>query len=65
MGTNRKYWKGLDELHQTPEFLENSKNEFPEELSVNEFLADEKLAESSTGRRDFLKFLGVLGYLKV
>ena len=58
MGTNRKYWKGLDELHQTPEFLENSKNEFPEELSVNEFLADEKLAESSTGRRDFLKFLG-------
>ena len=58
MGTNRKYWKGLDELHQTPEFLENSKNEFPEELSVNEFLADEKLAEGSTGRRDFLKFLG-------
>jgi MoCo/4Fe-4S cofactor protein with predicted Tat translocation signal len=58
MGTNRKYWKGLEELHQTPEFLENSKNEFPEELSVNEFLADEKLAESSTGRRDFLKFLG-------
>ena len=58
MGTNRKYWKGLEELNQTPEFLENSKNEFPEELSVNEFLADEKLAESSTGRRDFLKFLG-------
>lgn len=58
METNRKYWKGLDELHQTPEFLEGSKNEFPEDLSVNEFLADEKLAESSTGRRDFLKFLG-------
>ena len=58
MGTNRKYWKGLEELNQTPEFLESTKNEFPEELSVNEFLADEKLAESSTGRRDFLKFLG-------
>jgi len=58
MGTNRKYWKGIEELNQTPEFLENSKQEFPEEISVNEFLADEKLAEGSTGRRDFLKFLG-------
>lgn len=58
MGTNRKYWKGIEELNQTPEFLENSKKEFPEEVSVNEFLADEKLAEGSTGRRDFLKFLG-------
>lgn len=58
MGTNKKYWKGLEELHQTPEFLEKSKNEFPEELSVNEFLADENLNENSTGRRDFLKFLG-------
>jgi len=58
MGTNRKYWKGIEELNQTPEFLENSKKEFPEEISVNEFLADDKLAESSTGRRDFLKFLG-------
>ena len=58
MGTNKKYWKGLEEFHETPEFLERSKNEFPEELSVNEFLSDEKLEESSTGRRDFLKFLG-------
>jgi molybdopterin-containing oxidoreductase family iron-sulfur binding subunit len=58
MGTNRKYWKGLDELKQTPEFLEKNQNEFSEELSVDQFLADEKLAESSTGRRDFLKFLG-------
>lgn len=58
MGTNKKYWKGLDELHETPEFIESTKNEFPEELSVDEFLSDDKLAESSTGRRDFLKFLG-------
>ncbi len=58
MGTNKKYWKGLEEYHQTPEFLERSKNEFPEELSVDEFLASENLEESSTGRRDFLKFLG-------
>ncbi|MFD1551525.1 molybdopterin oxidoreductase [Putridiphycobacter roseus] len=58
MGTNKKYWKGLEEFHETPEFLESSKNEFPEELSVNEFLSNENLEESSTGRRDFLKFLG-------
>ncbi len=58
MGTNRKYWKGLEELHETPEFLESTKNEFPEELSVDQFLGDESLNESSTGRRDFLKFLG-------
>ncbi len=58
MGTTRKYWKDLDEANQTPEYLEAAKNEFPAELSVDEFLADDKLQESSTGRRDFLKFLG-------
>ncbi len=58
MGTNRKYWKGLDELNQTPEFLESVNREFPKELSVDEFLADSKLAKTETGRRDFLKFLG-------
>ena len=58
MGTNRKYWKGLDEANQTPEYMEAAKNEFPQELSVDQFLSDEKLEASSTGRRDFLKFLG-------
>lgn len=58
MGTNRKYWKGPEELHATPEFLEQAGKEFPQEISVDEFLADDKLKESSTGRRDFLKFLG-------
>ena len=58
MGTNKKYWKGFDELNQTPEFKENAQREFPQELSVDEFLADNKVNEASTGRRDFLKFLG-------
>ena len=58
MGTNRKYWKGLDELNETPEFVASTKNEFAQELSVDQFLAEDKLSESSTGRRDFLKFLG-------
>ncbi|PKR82029.1 molybdopterin oxidoreductase [Brumimicrobium salinarum] len=55
----KKYWKGLDELNETPEFLEKRDNEFGQDVvSVDEFLADDKLSESSTPRRDFLKFLG-------
>lgn len=58
MGMNRKYWKGLDELNETPQFLQSRDQEFPTQTSVEEFLGDDKLQESSTGRRDFLKFLG-------
>ena len=39
-------------------FLESRDQEFPTQTSVEEFLGDESLQESSTGRRDFLKFLG-------
>ena len=58
MGTNRKYWKGIEELKQTPEFLETIDKEFAQEMSVEEFLGDENLADTSTNRRDFMKFLG-------
>jgi molybdopterin-containing oxidoreductase family iron-sulfur binding subunit len=58
MGMTRKYWKGLDELRETPEFLKSKEQEFPNESSVQEFLGDENLQETSTARRDFLKFLG-------
>ncbi|RFC55781.1 4Fe-4S dicluster domain-containing protein [Brumimicrobium aurantiacum] len=58
MAMSKKYWKGLEELNQTPEFIKNRDQEFSQEVSVDEFLADEKLSESSTPRRDFLKFLG-------
>ena len=54
----RKYWKGIDELKETSQFLESRDKEFPAQTSVEEFLGDENLQESSTGRRDFLKFLG-------
>ncbi|MBL4863018.1 MAG: TAT-variant-translocated molybdopterin oxidoreductase, partial [Crocinitomicaceae bacterium] len=54
----RKYWKGIDELKETPQFMESRDQEFPAQTSVEEFLSDESLQESSTGRRDFLKFLG-------
>ena len=55
---SRKYWKGLDELNETPEFLKSKDQEFMTEVSVEEFLGDESLKETSTARRDFLKFLG-------
>lgn len=58
MGMNRKYWKGIDELKETSQFLESRDQEFPAQTSVEEFLSDDTLNESSTGRRDFLKFLG-------
>ena len=56
MGMTRKYWKGLDELQETPEFLKSRDQEFPAEVTVDEFLGDENLKETSTARRDFLKF---------
>lgn len=58
MGMTRKYWKGLEELRETPEFLKSKEQEFPTEVTVEEFLGDENLKETSTPRRDFLKFLG-------
>lgn len=58
MEMNRKYWKGIDELVETQEFVESKNQEFPTQTTVEEFLGDENLKESSTGRRDFLKFLG-------
>jgi molybdopterin-containing oxidoreductase family iron-sulfur binding subunit len=58
MGMTRKYWKGLEELRETPEFLNSKDQEFPAQMSVDEFLGDENLKETSTARRDFLKFLG-------
>lgn len=58
MANKKKYWTGPEEINQTEEFLNNQKNEFPADMSVDEFLGDSKLPLTSTNRRDFLKFLG-------
>jgi len=58
MGTKKKYWKGLPELHQSPEFLQKSQNEFAENLPIEETLGSESLNASNTSRRDFLKVMG-------
>ncbi|MDQ3045939.1 MAG: TAT-variant-translocated molybdopterin oxidoreductase, partial [Bacteroidota bacterium] len=55
----KKYWKGLEELNNNPEFVQKSNNEFAEQIPVESFLGDNNLASGNgTNRRDFLKFLG-------
>jgi MoCo/4Fe-4S cofactor protein with predicted Tat translocation signal len=58
MSTTKKYWKGLDELSNSPEFVKSAQNEFAENIPVEKFLGESALEDSSTSRRDFLKFLG-------
>jgi len=59
MATKKTYFQGLGELANNPELEKFQKNEFAEQLPTEAFLGDEeKLSESSTSRRDFLKFLG-------
>lgn len=57
MDSNKKYWKGLEELNQTPAFVENSKSEFAEPIPVEDVLNEAGLS-TRTPRRDFLKALG-------
>lgn len=53
----KKYWKGLEELENTPEHQQIVENEFQQELPVLGDVSD-KLLGAETPRRDFLKFLG-------
>lgn len=59
MENNKKYWKGLEELNNTPEFQKSSKREFAEDLPIDQLM---NVSESTLGtkapRRDFLKALG-------
>ncbi len=57
MESNKKYWKGLEELNNSPEFVEMNKSEFAEPLPIEEILSGAGLM-AKTPRRDFLKALG-------
>ncbi len=57
MESNKKYWKGLEEYKKTPDFVENSKNEFAEPIPIEDVLSEAGLS-TVTPRRDFLKALG-------
>jgi molybdopterin-containing oxidoreductase family iron-sulfur binding subunit len=58
MSKTKRYWTGLDQLHNTPEFQESAENEFAPDASAEHLLESENLDEGKTKRRDFLKFLG-------
>ncbi len=58
MGAENRYWTGMEELHETEEFKQARDNEFSTDLPVDEFVAKTGTEELSSGRRDFLKFLG-------
>jgi len=58
MQRTKTYWKSTEELENKEGFIEQQEKEFPEKIPVDEFLGDESLNDSSTSRRDFLKFLG-------
>jgi MoCo/4Fe-4S cofactor protein with predicted Tat translocation signal len=57
MESNKKYWKGLEELNKTPDFVASNKNEFAEPLPIEDVLSEAGLS-TVTPRRDFLKALG-------
>ncbi|MDJ0365044.1 TAT-variant-translocated molybdopterin oxidoreductase [Hymenobacter sp. H14-R3] len=53
-----KYWKGIEELDNSPEFARNAFAEFPDFLPVKEGRAGSPDDSSVAPRRDFLKLMG-------
>ena len=60
MASNKRYWRSVEELNSESSVIETLKqNEFVSEIPTDEFLGNkEKLENSSTTRRDFLKYVG-------
>jgi MoCo/4Fe-4S cofactor protein with predicted Tat translocation signal len=60
MSSNKKYWQSVEELKDTSSIVENLRNnEFVEPIPTDAFLSDKDgLSNSSTTRRDFLKYVG-------
>ena len=59
MASNKTYWKNIEQLNpENEEVKKLEENEFVSKLP-EDFLSDEKtLEESTTSRRDFLKYVG-------
>jgi len=53
-----KYWKGIEELENSPEFVKNAFAEFPDFLPVKEGRAGVPDDDTTAPRRDFLKLMG-------
>jgi MoCo/4Fe-4S cofactor protein with predicted Tat translocation signal len=58
MSSNKKYWKSVEELKDNSLVETLAQNEFVEPIPTEDFLGNENLADSSTTRRDFLKYVG-------
>lgn len=60
MASEKRYWRSVEELTNDNSLVETlSHNEFVSEIPTDEFLGNkEKLENSSTTRRDFLKYIG-------
>ncbi|HET8885699.1 MAG TPA: TAT-variant-translocated molybdopterin oxidoreductase [Salinimicrobium sp.] len=60
MSSNKKYWKSVEELNDSSSIVEAlQQKEFAEEIPTDEFLGDKSsLENSTTSRRDFLKYVG-------
>ncbi|MBR9860364.1 TAT-variant-translocated molybdopterin oxidoreductase [bacterium] len=56
MKSSNQYWKGIDELEQTPEFVESEGREFYEGLPLDKVFSNDDSFRAN--RRDFLKFFG-------
>ena len=57
MSREKKYWKSEVELSNSLDITDLKHNEFTEKLPIDFEMSDE-LVQSSTNRRDFLKYLG-------
>ncbi|MGY0406751.1 MAG: TAT-variant-translocated molybdopterin oxidoreductase [Polaribacter sp.] len=59
MASSKKYWKSVEELKDSSVVETLRKNEFVENIPTDDFLGDkETLENSSTTRRDFLRYVG-------
>lgn len=58
----KKYWQSLDELNETPEFLDRKNNEFAEDVPTaalgRKSVQNGKSEDDGVSRRDFLKLMG-------
>ncbi len=59
MASNKKYWQSVAELEENSNVETIHSKEFVEKLPTDAFLEDKNILEnSSTSRRDFLKYVG-------
>jgi MoCo/4Fe-4S cofactor protein with predicted Tat translocation signal len=54
--SSNKYWKGVEELEQTQEFVSSNANEFSEGLPLEKIFSNDDATRAN--RRDFLKYFG-------